>query len=97
VLAALAKEVDQAEGKASTAKDLLLRLGKRVDWAKAVKLAAKTGLALQIPSIENLVDLVRPAEGMGTARNSRIASSVSMTVSGRHRSRSSTSTATALM
>lgn len=38
---------------------LVRRLAKRVDWAKAIKLAAKTSLALQLPDFDDLTDLVR--------------------------------------
>jgi hypothetical protein len=37
---------------------LLARLRKRVDWAKALQLAAKTSLTLQLPSIDDLTGLV---------------------------------------
>jgi len=45
------------------AKNLLARLGRRIDWAKALKLAATSSLMLQIPSVGSIVDLVKPAEG----------------------------------
>lgn len=63
VLGALAAEVDRSETKTDKAKDLLVRLGKRVDWAKAIKLAAKSSLTLQIPDFDKLVELVKPKEG----------------------------------
>jgi len=67
VLAALAKEVENTqtavEGAKATATKLVRRLAKRIDWARAIKLTAKTSLAFQIPSVNEIVDLVKPAEG----------------------------------
>ena len=65
VLTALAAEVESSvTGSANAkkqAKELVGRLLKRVDWAKAIKLAAKTSL-VQIPSVSDIVDLVKPPE-----------------------------------
>jgi len=67
VLDALAAEIDVStttvEGAKETAKKLVRRLAKRVDWAKAIKLTAKTSLAFQLPSINDIVDLIKPADG----------------------------------
>jgi KAP-like P-loop domain-containing protein len=67
VLAALSVEVEKSETKVEGAKEkakqLVARLAKRIDWAKAIKLAAKTSLAFQIPSIDDIVNLVKPADG----------------------------------
>jgi len=62
VLGALAGEIKKSETKTDNAQNLLTRLGKRIAWAKAMKLAAKSSLTLQIPSIDLLVDLVKPKE-----------------------------------
>ncbi|WP_282090232.1 KAP family P-loop NTPase fold protein [Streptomyces tendae] len=62
VLGALAAEVDRSETKTDKAKNLLVRLGKRIDWAKAIKLAATSSLTLQIPDFDKLVELVKPKE-----------------------------------
>lgn len=62
VLSALAAEIKQSETKTDRAQNLLTRLGKRIAWAKAMKLAAKSSLTLQIPNIDSLVDLVKPKE-----------------------------------
>ncbi|MEV6712570.1 P-loop NTPase fold protein [Lentzea sp. NPDC051208] len=62
VLDALAAEVNRSETKTDKAKNLLVKLGKRVDWAKAIKLAATSSLTLQIPSFDKLVELVKPKE-----------------------------------
>lgn len=63
VLAALAGEIDRSETKTERAKNLLARLGKRIDWAKAIKLAATSSLTLQIPDFDKLVELVKPKVG----------------------------------
>jgi len=64
VLTALGKELKDSqsgtEDAKKAAKEMLGRLAKRVDWAKAIKLAAKTSLALQIPSVDEVVGLVKP-------------------------------------
>jgi hypothetical protein len=65
VLAVLRNEIDQTEGAGAKAKELLAKLAKRINWSKALKLAATTGLALQIPKVDDLLDLVQPKEGSG--------------------------------
>lgn len=64
VLNVLTAELEsKPETKTGKAIKLLKKLARRVDWAKAIKLAAKTSLALQIPSIDDLTDLIRdPSE-----------------------------------
>ncbi|MCK9928837.1 KAP family NTPase [Frankia sp. Mgl5] len=59
VLAALAGELQEAEGTGSKAKKLLAKLRDRVDWSKALQVAAKTSLALQLPSVDDLTSLVK--------------------------------------
>lgn len=60
VLAALEEELTSVSGKVKTeAKSLLRSLAKRVDWSKAVQMAVKTGLALQLPRIEDLTELIK--------------------------------------
>lgn len=63
VLAALAGEINKSETKTDKAKKLLGRLANRIDWAKAIKLAATSSLTLQIPDFDKLVELVKPKEG----------------------------------
>ena len=68
VLTVLAKGVEESQGGTDGAKKaeaMLARLTKRVDWAKAIKLAAKTSLALQIPSVDEVVGLVKPKSDNG--------------------------------
>lgn len=63
VLKRLSEEVVKDETVGGKAKKLLKRLVQRVHWAKAIKLAAKTSLALQIPSFDDLTDLVKDSDG----------------------------------
>jgi hypothetical protein len=64
VLEALEAELERVTPKVKTeAKSALRSLAKRVDWAKAIQLAAKTGLALQLPRFEDLTELIKePAD-----------------------------------
>lgn len=59
VLDALSAQLSPgADGKA---KALLGRLVGRVNWAKAFKIAAKVGVALQLPSVDDVLSLVKEA------------------------------------
>jgi predicted KAP-like P-loop ATPase len=62
VLESLKSEIAETQTTGGKAKELLERLVKRVDWAKAIRLAVKTGVTFQIPSIDNLLDLVKAPE-----------------------------------
>lgn len=53
------REAAEGGGKMRSAKELLARLSKRVDWSKAIKLAATTTLALQLPSVDDLTSLIK--------------------------------------
>ncbi len=59
VLDALQKEIIDTRGPSAEALGLLRRLARRVDWAKAIKVAAKASLAFQLPSLDDITDLVR--------------------------------------
>jgi hypothetical protein len=60
VLDALAVELEaQPETKADKAKKLLKKLIDRVDWSKAITLAARTSLTYQLPGIDDLPGLIR--------------------------------------
>jgi hypothetical protein len=64
ILTRLEAEVSESkveENVKNKALDLAQRLVRRVDWAKAIKLTAKTSLALQIPSVDQIFELVKPA------------------------------------
>jgi hypothetical protein len=64
VLEALEAELERVTPKVKTeVKSALRRLAKRVDWSKAIQLAARSGLALQLPRLEDLTDLIKePAD-----------------------------------
>jgi hypothetical protein len=60
ILDGLAAELQsRPETATSKAAALVKRLAKRVDWAKALKLAATTAVALQIPSVEQVTGLIK--------------------------------------
>lgn len=59
VLDALQKEIIDTRGPEAEALALVRRLARRVDWAKAIKVAAKASLAFQLPSLDDITDLVR--------------------------------------
>lgn len=63
VLDALRGEVDTGAG--DEAQNLLLRLGKLVKWDKAMKMAALTSITVQLPKIEDVLDLINedPVDG----------------------------------
>ena len=63
VLSALESEVDGNAAEGSNAKELFKRLVRRVDWAKAITLAAKSSLLMQIPSIGDIAELVKDPGG----------------------------------
>lgn len=76
VLNKLEEELEQVDGEVKTAaKSALRSLSERVNWSKALKLAAKTGLALQLPRFEDLAQLIeepsddedKPGEPRGLA------------------------------
>ncbi|MFI2214799.1 P-loop NTPase fold protein [Streptomyces sp. NPDC020141] len=61
VLAAVAAELARGEEPGQTpsrTRALLARLRQRVDWAKALQVAARTSLTLQLPSADDLTSLV---------------------------------------
>ena len=63
MLAALAAEIAKSATKTNKARNLLMGLGKRIDWAKAIRLAATSSLTLQIPDFDKLIELVKLNEG----------------------------------
>lgn len=62
VLVALECELNSRNTDEGQAKTLLKRLVKRVDWGKALTLAAKSSLLMQIPSLNELMILVRDSD-----------------------------------
>lgn len=63
VLGALSGQVKETEGAAGKALKLLGKLKDRVDWAKAIQVAAKASLALQLPSVDDLTSLIKTGGG----------------------------------
>ncbi|MGV9802014.1 KAP family P-loop NTPase fold protein [Mycobacterium sp. NPDC003449] len=61
VLDALGGEIKPGTGE--KAKDILGKLVGRVNWSKAFKIAAKAGVALQLPSIDDLLGLIKEDPG----------------------------------
>lgn len=60
VLSALENEIKQKPGIARTeALGMIRALARRVDWAKAIKVAAKASVAFQLPSVDDLTSLIR--------------------------------------
>ncbi|WP_372983865.1 P-loop NTPase fold protein [Microbacterium sp.] len=59
VLSAVQTELSQVEAPSKKAKDLLSSLVARVDWAKALKMAASAAVTLQLPDPAQLIDLVK--------------------------------------
>ncbi|QDG63996.1 P-loop NTPase fold protein [Pseudarthrobacter sp. NIBRBAC000502771] len=49
-----------ADGVGEKSKALLKRLMKRVDWTKAMKLAATSAITVSLPSVDKVLDLVKP-------------------------------------
>lgn len=60
VLTAVQGELARVEHPSEKAKNLVKALAARVNWAKALKIAATTAVTLQLPNPADLVDLVRP-------------------------------------
>ena len=67
VLSCLDREIVARAGETAPARKSLRRLMGRVDWAKALQIAARTSLTLQLPSVEALSGLIHgePSEGEG--------------------------------
>lgn len=62
VLDALGGEIKPGTGE--KAKEILGKLVGRVNWSKAFKIAAKAGVALQLPSIDDLLGLIKEDRAM---------------------------------
>ncbi len=58
VLNALATELDRRGGVSEEVEGALKKLVKRVNWVKALTLAARTSVTLQLPGVEELTSLV---------------------------------------
>ncbi len=58
VLAVLSAEFKATDPAAKTAIDTLRKLARKVNWTKAIKMAARTAITLQIPDIDDVFGLV---------------------------------------
>lgn len=58
VLSALSKEFSEADPAGKAALGALRKLVRKVNWSKAVKLATKTALTMQLPSLDDVFGLV---------------------------------------
>lgn len=58
VLGALADEYSTDDPEGAVADGALKKLAKRVNWSKALKMAARTGITMQLPSLDDIFDLV---------------------------------------
>ncbi|WP_040163843.1 KAP family P-loop NTPase fold protein [Microbacterium gorillae] len=58
------KDVEETKG--AKIKKLLKKLSDRIDWAKAVKLAATSSLTLTLPGVDKVLDLIREPAPKGT-------------------------------
>lgn len=71
VLGALAGQIKETEGATGKARHLLAKLKDRVDWSKAIQVAAKASLAFQLPSLDDLTSLVKTDGGEDGETQSR--------------------------
>ena len=71
VLNALTGELQKREGVTQDVEGALKKLAKRVNWVKALKLAARSSITLQLPGIDDLSGLVNEGdlEGNPEPRN----------------------------
>lgn len=63
VLSALQAELIRKGGASEKAQNRLLKLAKRVKWVKALKVAAKSSITLQLPSLDDLSSLISEEPG----------------------------------
>jgi KAP family P-loop domain len=60
ILGALRDELEINKSGKAKALERLGRLAQRVDWARAIRLAARASITLQLPNFEDVLNLVRP-------------------------------------
>jgi hypothetical protein len=65
VLTALQEELKRKGGASEEAQSLLKKLAKRVNWVKALKVAARSSITLQLPTLDDLSSLIseEPSDG----------------------------------
>lgn len=59
VLGCIRNELEDNKSSKGQAIELLGKLANRVDWARAIRLAAKTSLTLQLPSFDDVLKIVK--------------------------------------
>lgn len=64
ILAALEAALP-TEGAGAKSKAIVQRLLKRIDWTKAIKLAAKSAITVTLPSLDGVLELVKPKQEEG--------------------------------
>jgi len=62
ILSAIESEIPE-DSTGDKAKSLLSRLSRRVDWGKALQVAAKSAITVSLPSIDSIFELIKPKEG----------------------------------
>lgn len=60
ILGALRDELETNKSGGAKGLERLGRLARRVDWARAIRLAARASITLQLPDIDDVLNLVRP-------------------------------------
>lgn len=71
VLGSLSSQIKDTEGTTGQARKLLTKLKNRVDWSKAIQVAAKASLAFQLPSVDDLTNLIRTDSAESEGSESR--------------------------
>jgi hypothetical protein len=71
VLGALGSQIKETEGTTGKARKLLKKLKNRVDWSKAIQVAAKASLAFQLPSVDDLTSLIKIEDAASDESESR--------------------------
>lgn len=60
VLTELSGQIVEDEDVGGTAKKLVKRLAKRVDWGKALQIAARSSITMTLPDVESVLGLIKP-------------------------------------
>lgn len=60
ILTELSGQIIEDEDTGSKAKKLVKRLAKRVDWGKALQIAAKSSITMALPDVESVLGLIKP-------------------------------------
>lgn len=63
VLSALEGEITLVNDPKGTARGMLKKLVKKVNWSKAIQMAASTAITLQLPKLEDLPELINDSNG----------------------------------